>query len=427
MSDLAIMGGQPIRHNRKPWPTWPQSTADAEQAIIKALQSGRWTLSGLASGDTCFEQRFAREFAKYNNVPYCIPTSSGTTALISALSSLNVGFEDEVIIPGLTWVACPMAVAALGAIPVLVDINQWTLCLDPLEVENAITSKTRAIMAVHLYANMADMDALLEIANRHCIPLIEDSAQAHGAIWRGRRAGSIGHIGTFSMQQGKVLTSGEGGACITSDPELADRIERLRANGRRLIQNPKIGRPELCEVGGIFGQNFCLSEIQASLLIERLSHLESELDFRAKRIEQLDAMLDGYDGVRIQAISPGVERRTVYHLPVYIDPLQVGQVSSSVVASALSAELGFWIHPPYEPLSTNRLYSPLSALNVPLNIRKKMQSKRITLPKADEVFQTYVVLHHPMFLADDKDIRDIADAFAKVIANGSQLAKVKDL
>lgn len=414
MSELALQGGAAIRTT--PWPQWPRSSAATEQQVIAALRSGRWSISGLAPGGPgAYETQFARAFADYNGVEFCIPTANGTTALMCAMQALGIGAGDEVIVPGLTWVACATSVMAINATPVLVDIDSASLCLDPAAVSAALTPKTRAIMAVHLYNGIADLDALLAVAARAGIALIEDCAQAHGARWRGRRVGSIGAVGTFSMQNGKVLTSGEGGACICRDGTLADRIYRLHADGRRRgKQTRHPGRMELEEIGGVFGQNFCLSEIQAAILCSRLQDLDVENASRAQRADRLRFMLRDIGGFGFQQSAPGTDSTTLYHFPVRLVGAEFDGIDTSVVGEALSAELGCWIHPPYAPLDRH----PLLDMDVPRRFGARLSAAPVVagcaLPRAHEAYRRHLVLPHWLFSGSDEDIADIAEGFEKV-------------
>ena len=215
------------RQQTRRWPTWPIFDDETLEAVKGVLQSGRWTLSGPAVDADLRERVFARKWADFVGTRYCVPTNTGTAGLTIALEAMGIGYGDEVLVPGLTWVACATAVANVNAIPVLVDINPDTLAMDPRDAERAITTRTRAIMAVHLYGSMADLDALGSLAQVHGLGLLEDAAHVHGAQWNEKRAGSIGLCGVFSMQQTKVLTAGEGGAVTTNDRQLAERLEQL--------------------------------------------------------------------------------------------------------------------------------------------------------------------------------------------------------
>jgi dTDP-4-amino-4,6-dideoxygalactose transaminase len=170
---LAIVGGRPIRS--RAWPMWPRSDKSTEKLVLDVLHSNRWTISGYYTGHKPYERKFAEAFAHYNKTKYCVPTSSGSAALAIALQAIGVGYGDEVLVPGLTWVACASAVVALGAVPVFVDIDPLTLCMSPVAAAQSITPRTKAIMLVHLYCGVADIDAFLALARR--AGLLHDAAQ----------------------------------------------------------------------------------------------------------------------------------------------------------------------------------------------------------------------------------------------------------
>nr|WP_225908834.1 DegT/DnrJ/EryC1/StrS family aminotransferase [Pseudomonas lactucae] len=417
---MAQHGGVPVR--TQPWPQWPQSTAKTEQALLTVMRSGRWSVSGLETdGGPTWDRRFAEAFARYNGVGFCVPTVNGTNALMCAMQALGIGVGDEVIVPGLTWVACASAVLAVNAIPVIVDIDPLSLCLDPAAVEAAIGPRTRAIMAVHLYNAIADLDALLALAQRHRLDLIEDCAQAHGARWRGRRVGSVGTVGTFSMQNGKVLTSGEGGACICDDPHLAARIFRLHADGRRLRAEPALpGYMSLEEDGHGFARNACLSELQAAVLLSRLEDLDKENAQRAHQARALRGHLREIGGFTFQHSAPGTEATTLYHFPVRLEAPEFAGISAAKIAAALSAELGCWVHTPYPPMDEFGLLDPGSPPRLPA-------APRVPEPlrNARAAHRQHVVLPHWLFLTDGDAMAQIADAFAKVKQHAGSLRAIE--
>lgn len=185
-------------------------------------------------GDRCYEyiQRFERQFREHLGVRHAIATSSGTGALHMGMAGLGIGAGDEVILADVNWIASAAPIVHLGAKPVLVDVLEDSWCLDPAKVEAAITPRTRAILAVHLYGNLCELDALLDIGRRHGIPVIEDAAEAIGSAWRGRRAGSLGTFGAFSFHGTKTITTGEGGIFVTNDDTLHERVLTLSNHGR---------------------------------------------------------------------------------------------------------------------------------------------------------------------------------------------------
>lgn len=222
-------------------------------------------------GAKCYDyiKRFEAAWAEHLGVRHAVATSSCTGALHMGLAASGVGRGDEVIVPDTTWMATAAAVTYLGATPVFVDVSPGTWCIDPDAVEAAITARTRAIIAVHLYGNVCDMDRLLAIGQAHGLPIVEDAAEAIGSAWRGRRAGSIGTFGAFSFHGTKTMTTGEGGAFVTDDEELHHKVLTLSNHGRA----PGTTRQFWADVVGF---KYKMSNIQAAIgcgQIERIDEL----------------------------------------------------------------------------------------------------------------------------------------------------------
>lgn len=418
---LAVNGGFAVR--QEAWPDWPAISDDGIAALANAARSRRWASSGFATGRRSLDQVFAERFAGTTGMPYCLPTDHGSSALTIALEGLGIGFGDEVIVPGLTWVACASAVLRVNARPVLVDIDADTLCIDPAAVEAAITSRTAAILIVHLYSCMADVTRIEEIARRYGLFVVEDAAQAHGALWGERKAGSFGDAGVFSMQQGKVMTCGEGGALVTSDANLYGVFEQLRNDGRRYSTAPsEQGRMELIETAGLLGANRAPSEFQMAVLLDGLTRLEAECDRRSANAELLDELLREIEGYVPMKPAPENTRRSYYHFPIRIDREAFGQRSIEVLANALSAELGTWVHPPYPPLDRHPL------LNAPRGRRYAAQGLgdiRVPSPLtvSARASESVLLLHHSVLLADAEAMRDVAAALRKVRDHVAELPR----
>jgi perosamine synthetase len=206
--------------------TKPSITAREVEYATDAAATG-W-------GERCYDyiHRFEALFRTHLGVRHAIATSSGTGALHLGMAGLGIGPGDEVILGDINWIASVAPVVHLGATPVLVDVDPTSWCLDPARVEEAITPRTRAILAVHLYGNLCDLDVLLDIGRRHGIPVIEDAAEAIGSVWHGRRAGSLGRFGAFSFHGTKTITTGEGGIFVTDDDALYERVLTLSNHGR---------------------------------------------------------------------------------------------------------------------------------------------------------------------------------------------------
>ncbi|WP_159784582.1 DegT/DnrJ/EryC1/StrS family aminotransferase [Sodalinema gerasimenkoae] len=211
-------------------------------------------------GDRCYEyiEHFERAFREHLQVDYAIATSSCTGALHMGMAALGIGEGDEVILADTNWIATAAPIIHLGAKPVFVDILPDTWCIDPSLVEEAITSRTKAIIAVHLYGNLCEMDELLAIGEKYGIPVIEDAAEAIGSIYHGKRAGSMGNFGSFSFHGTKTLTTGEGGMFVTNDAALYERVLTLSNHGRARGQKKQFW-PE------IIGFKYKMSNIQAAI------------------------------------------------------------------------------------------------------------------------------------------------------------------
>lgn len=418
---LAMRGGCPVRS--RPWPSWPRADEKTEAVLRDVLHSGRWAISGPYRGRKSYERQFAEAFAEFNGVQHAVPTTSGTASLTLALLSLEVGPGDEVLTPGLTWVACASSVFCVGAIPILVDVDLSTLAMSPDAARRAITPRTKAILIVHPFCRLAEIDAFVALADECGIPLIEDCSQAHGARWRGRRVGSFGSVGCFSMQQSKVLTAGEGGAAITNDTRLYERMEQLRADGRLFAAEARPGRLELVEVGDVQGQNFCLSEFQAAVLLDRLRHLDEENEVRERAAASLGALMNEVTGVRLLPQQPAA-KQTYYNVVFDVDCDAFGGNSVDAIARALSDELNVLVHPVYAPMNHHPLYVPLRSSRAPReeSLRRLLDPARFDLPNAVMARARCLSMPHVVLLDPEDGPRDIVAAFEKVRLGAADLS-----
>lgn len=415
---LAVHGGPAVC--RAEWPAWPQYDEKTVAAVTDAVRSGRWTVSGPWTGRETYEREFARRFAEWVGVPYCVSTDHGATSLMIALEALGVGDGDEVLVPVLTWVATATAVLNVGAIPVLVDVDPDSGCVSPEALAAGISGRTRAIMVVHLHCRMADMDAVGALAAAAGLPIVEDCAQAHGARWNGAAAGSLGAIGAFSMQQGKVLTAGEGGAVVTRDPQLADRLQQLRSDGRRYRDGePPLGHPYLVEIGDVMGNNCHLSELPAALLLDQLDRVEAQVERRAAAAAFLDAELGRLPGLRPLARPPQLERPSVFAYAVRRAPGAFAGRATDIVCGALEAEIGARVGRPDRPLHENVLYRPHT------KPRYRRQGDGLLapgpFPAAEELRETLILLPQRLLLAERSALEQLVEAFAKVLARAEEL------
>lgn len=220
-------------------------------------------------GERCYDyiHRFEALFCAHLGVKYAIATSSGTGALHLGMAGLGIGPGDEVILGDINWIASVAPILHLGATPVLVDVDEASWCLDPAQVESAITPRTKAILAVHLYGNLCDMEALRRVSRHHHVPLIEDAAEALGSIWHGRRAGSLGIFGAFSFHGTKTVTTGEGGMFVTDDDALYERVLTLSNHGRARGESRQFWPERL-------GFKYKMSNVQAAIGCAQLERID---------------------------------------------------------------------------------------------------------------------------------------------------------
>lgn len=239
-------------------------------------------------GDRCYEyiERFEALFCQYLGVRHAIATSSGTGALHLGMAGLGIGHGDEVILGDINWIASAAPISHLGATPVFVDVLEDTWCLNPALVEAAITPRTKAILAVHLYGNLCDLDALRALGDRHGIPVIEDAAEAIGSVWHGRRAGSLGAFGAFSFHGTKTITTGEGGIFVTNDEALYERVLTLSNHGR--------ARGELRQFWPqLVGFKYKMSNVQAAIGCAQLDRIDELVAGKRRIFERYRELLSG--------------------------------------------------------------------------------------------------------------------------------------
>lgn len=334
MQKLACLGGEPLK--KTPFAPWPIYDENERQALMEVLESRVWWRT---PGTRTLQ--FEQEFAAYHQARFGIAVTNGTAALEVSLAALGIGPGDEVIVPDFTFIATASAVLFTGALPVLVDVTPDTYCIDPEQVEAAITPATRAIIAVHMGGHPADLDRLVEIARKYGLYLVEDSSHAHGSEWRGRKIGAIGDIGTFSFQASKLMTAGEGGIILTNSPEL-ERIARSVHDCGRMPG-------EWFYSHFIYGSNYRLSEWQGAVLSQQLRRLPEQTQVRSRNAAFLDAELAQIEGITPQRLDPRATVNGHYAYIFHYDKRAFAGVSTERFIQALNAE-GFPTQASYPPL-----------------------------------------------------------------------------
>lgn len=314
-----------------------------------------------------FVSQFEKNFADFCGVQHAIGVGSGTDALWAALTVLGVGDGDEVITVSNSFIATAEAVSRCGARPVFVDIDEQRYTMDPALLERAVTNKTRAIIPVHLFGQMADMDPILEIARDRNLYVIEDACQAHGATYKGKKAGSMGDAGCFSFYPGKNLGAyGEAGAVVTNDPKIDERIRILRDHG----QTQKYHH-------GVVGWNARMDGIQGAILDVKLRHLESWTQKRREAAAEYDRLLSNINGVRLpEEFSEG---RHVYHLyPILV----AGR--DRVMKEMADAEVYCGIHYPV-PIHLTEAYQSLGYEAGSFPVTEQYAAELLSLPMFPEL------------------------------------------
>ena len=281
----------------------PQIDDEERQEILKVLDEGILTSASNFGGKRV--QDFERLLADFLHVKHAIAVNSGTAALHASILAAGIKESDEILIPSFTFVATANSVACTGAKPVFVDIEKDTYTMDPLDLENKITKKTRAIIPVHLYGHPAKMDEIKEIANKHSIIVIEDACQSLGSTYDGKQTGTLGQMGCFSMYASKVLTSGEGGAITTDSDEFAEKLRMIRNHGMVNGYDTRI-----------VGFNMRLPEISAAIAKIQMKKIQSMLDKRASNARKLGQLLSNKIKDK-NIVLPHENQRTKYNWYLY--------------------------------------------------------------------------------------------------------------
>jgi dTDP-4-amino-4,6-dideoxygalactose transaminase len=422
MTTLAVRGGPPVRD--RAWPDWPVSDEATEKAVIDCLRSGRWALSWRSDGTSSLERRFAQAWARYNDIPYAVSVDHGSSALVLALEALDIGPGDEVVVPTMTWVAPATAVLRVGALPVLADVDGATGCITPDTLRATLSDRTRAVIVVHLNCTVADIDGIVAIARAAGIEVIEDCAQAHGAQWRGLPVGGFGAVGAFSFQNGKVLTSGEGGAAITSDERRYDRLQQLRADSRRYPDEPvRAGDEELVKGGTAMGSNYCMPELCAAVLLDRLPHLDDEHDRRERTARELEAAFADLGSFAPIPLPTAATKRSIFRYGIRFEPGTFGDAPVDRVAEALTAELGLPVFPPDAPLHRSVLFRPETKRRFAAawSERGRLRSMDRDFAGTERFTESTLLVHHAALLSGSTEATDIATALDKVRRSHHQL------
>ena len=406
---LAINGGP--RTRERPFPIWPVHGPEEELAVLEVLRSGDW---GRLSGQRT--EAFEKAFAEHHGCRYGVAVVNGTAALQLALLAAGIEEGDEVIVPPYTFLATATSVALSNAVPVFADIHPDTYCLDPEAVLAAITPRTKAIIPVHLGGQTADMDSLMAIAQRHDLTVIEDAAHAHGAAYKGRPAGSLGHMACFSFQASKNLCSGEGGIVVTNDEELYQICDSIHNCGRA----PGSAWYE----HRLVAMNLRMTEFQSAVLACGLERLERQTARRDENGRRLNAQLSAIPGIRPLPRGHG-ETRHAYHLYVYeYDPEKFGGATRERFCEAVEAEgaptcPGYTIPLYRQEIFTEKVFGPYTGYR---QTRPNLDYAAVRCPACETACKSACWIAQSVLLGTRDDMGDVVRAIQKVYENREELA-----
>ncbi len=409
MSVLAINGGEKTR--TEGWPEWPPDDPGFLENLKEVLDSKVWGVRGE------WTEKAQDMMADYHDAKFGAACTSGTSALEIALRAIGVGPGDEVIVPPYTFVATASSVVAAGAVPVFVDIDPYTFNIDPEQIEPAISDRTRAVIAVHIGGSPADMDPIMQIARANDLKVIEDCAQAHGAIYRGRKIGAIGDAGAFSFQSSKNVTSGEGGMILTSDSDIYSRAWSIINVGRV---------PE----GGwydhrVMGWNLRMTQFQGALICRGMELLPEHFEQRATNGDYLRERLEDVEGVELQKLTHP-DNACAFHLYIFhYDPAAFGGLHRDRFLQALGAE-GIPAAKGYNPLYREGVFAEKVHMDqFPFcdpYYEGECDYTDVTCPACERVCdECGFWMNQRTGLADEQAMDDIADAMLKIQQNVGEL------
>ncbi len=367
----------------------PFVDAEEAEAVREVLLSGNYV-----SGRRVAE--FEKRFAEYIGVEYAVAVNSGTAALQLALGGLGIGVGDEVLVPALTFFATVSSVIMQGAVPIFVDIDPDTYCIDPADMENKITQRTAAVIPVHYFGQSADMDAVMSLAGRHGFSVVEDCAQAHGTKYRGRITGSIGSAGAFSFFATKHMTTGEGGIITTNDEKLAAKARAVRSHGMTDRDTHEY-----------LGYNFRMTEIAAAIGLVQLEKLNGLNARRVRNSLYLIEKLAGVDWLIPPVLLPHVEH-TFFWAAFKVDEKTLGYNTEELIGKL--RQRGVEVRNRYkEPLNRQKIFKTLQADKKSIfgNLYKDSlpDYDSIKLPVAEDVAGRVIGLpNHPGLEREDLDM-----------------------
>ena len=423
MSKLALLGGKKVRE--KPFVNNAIIGKEERKRVNDVLDSGM--LSGFVAqaGDNFLGGKYVKEFEslirEYFDVGYAVSVNSATAALHIAVGACGIGPGDEVIVTPYSMCASATCVIMQNAVPVFVDIEEDSFCIDPKKMEEAITPRTRAIVVVHLFGRPANMDEIIRIARDNNLYVIEDSAQSPGSIHNGKLAGTIGDIGVFSLNQHKTITCGEGGFAVTSDKDLALKMQLIRNHGEVIAGDMKAE-----DIENIVGFNYRMTELEAAVAIEQFKKLDFLNDHRIELAEYLTEKLLMFNDL----ILPQIDQTDKHVYFVYPMRIKVGiaGISRDIIVKALQAEGipfgGGYVKPIYlEPLYQKRIAYGKDGCPFTCGLYKgEVNYKKGICPVSERLYEKELFLTSVCkYPHTEDDMDDVVKAFEKVFDNLKEL------
>lgn len=410
MATLAISGGKKVLPKGIKI-TWPEIDDTDEQALLKVFRSGNWWRGGVPEEQAkgpC--GKFERAFAKYQGAPYGLCVTNGTTAVECALWAAGVKPGDEVIVPALSFVVSASAALPMGAVPVFADCDPNTLQMDAAAIESLISPRTAAVIVVHFGGYPANLDKIMPVVRKHKLALIEDCAHAQGSQWRGKGCGSYGDFGTFSFQQSKGLTCGEGGIVLARSLDRWRRAYRYHMLGRREDQ----GFYDFYDISS----NLRMTDLQGALLNTQFAKMKKQLRTKMANHKALARRLREIGGLEPLPEDKRITRRGFYWFVMKYDAEAFGGLPRERFLQAMAAE----------GITLGRAYgTPIPHYPLFQNIKMpgkypNAQYTKTRCPNAERAaYEEIATLSHQFLLADRSELMKVADAVAKVKENVDEL------
>jgi perosamine synthetase len=423
MTELAIFGGRPVR--KKPFPPYISTGEEEKQAVIEVMDSkvlskflGEWSPDFYGGPRV---QKLEKEWADYFSVKNAVSVNSATSGLYAAVGAAGIGPGDEVIVSPYTMSASATAALVYGAIPVFADIDQDIFCITAESIRERITPWTRAIIVVDIFGHPADMNEIMEVADEHDLIVIEDAAQAPGATYHGRYAGTLGHMGVFSLNYHKTIQCGEGGVVVTNDDVLAERLMLIRNHAEVVVTHKEVNN-----LVNLIGFNFRMTEIEAAIASEQLKKLKRLLMPRIQAADYLTTHLKGYPGLQTPIVRRGV--RHGYYVYSLRYNASITGVPREKIVQALNAEgipmESGYVQPIYlEPVYQQRIAFGKNGFPFTYEGYKgKLNYKKGLCQVTERMHYNEVMttnICHANITRGDLD--DILDAFEKVFSNLTDL------